>query len=118
LADQGFEVTKDVDSDGVAMLRGVIGGKKYQIYFDACTNGPCEVIQFHAGFTLDHKPSSARLNEWNRTKLVGRAYFGEDGDPYLDAIFTIEGGVTPENLGSMAAYWKAALNGYADFIGF
>jgi hypothetical protein len=54
------------------------------------------IMQLHAGFSK--KISLSRMNEWNRTKRLSRAYSDRQGDANIDADFELTGGVTQKNI--------------------
>lgn len=53
-------------------------------------------LQLHAGFSK--KISLSRINEWNRTKRLSRAYADRDGDAHIEADLELTGGVTQKNV--------------------
>lgn len=53
-------------------------------------------LQLHAGFST--KISLSRINEWNRTKRLSRAYNDKDGDANIEADLELTGGVTQQNV--------------------
>ncbi len=55
-----------------------------------------KTLQLHAGFST--KISLSRINEWNRTKRLSRAYNDQDGDANIEADLELTGGVTQQNV--------------------
>jgi hypothetical protein len=53
-------------------------------------------LQLRAGFSK--KISLSRINEWNRTKRLSRAYSDRDGDANIEADLELTGGVTQKNV--------------------
>ena len=67
-----------------------VDGIKMQIYNKGNT------LQLHAGFSA--KITLTRINEWNRTKRLSRAYNDQDGDAHIEADLELTGGVTQQNV--------------------
>jgi hypothetical protein len=53
-------------------------------------------LQMHAGFSK--KVTLSRINEWNRTKRLSRAYADKEGDAIIEADLELTGGVTQQNV--------------------
>ena len=56
------------------------------------TSYSCILLQ--AGFAVSSKPTAAAINDWNHTKIFGRASRDGELDPMFDAWFYFDGGVT------------------------
>jgi len=67
-----------------------VDGIKMQI------NNKGNTLQLHAGFSA--KITLTRINEWNRTKRLSRAYNDQDGDAHIEADLELTGGVTQQNV--------------------
>jgi hypothetical protein len=67
-----------------------VEGTKMQIFNKGNT------LQLHAGFST--KITLTRINEWNRTKRLSRAYNDQDGDAHIEADLELTGGVTQQNV--------------------
>jgi hypothetical protein len=76
----------------------------YVEVFYNCSNRLCKVIQFRAGFSGAKNFGETAAGIWNRKHLVGRAYLDEDGDPALDAVFVVKGGMNGDNLGTSVVF--------------
>lgn len=117
LQDYGLKVTKDTDSVGDPLLSTRIEGTNFDIYFYSCDEGPCQSIQFSAGFDLDQPMSAGKINEWNRDKRFGKAYLDDDGDPYIEYDINLDfDGVGAKNFDDTIDLWRVVLADFRDFI--
>jgi hypothetical protein len=114
----GYRAVYDVSSDGRPVIRSSIEGVNYEIWFYNCQESPgCKDLNFGAGFNLIEGMDLAKINEWNRTMLFGKAFVNEEGDPFIRHIVTTEGGISPESFERNVAMWGRALASFKDHIG-
>ena len=117
LQDYGLKVTKDTDKVGDPLLSTRIEGTNFDVYFYSCDEGPCQSIQFSAGFDLENPMSAGKINEWNRDKRFGKAYLDDDGDPYIEYDINLDfDGVGAKNFDDTIDLWRVVLADFRDFI--
>jgi len=64
-----------VDSYGDPMIYGSSDANNYQILFYGCTdNVNCMDLQFRADYDTGYAPSNSKLADYNRDRMVGKAY--------------------------------------------
>ncbi len=72
------------------------------------------LLHLRASFKGDHSLSKA--NEWNETKRFTRCYVESNGSIVLEADYSLEGGVTLENVGNFFALFRASLQAFCDEV--
>lgn len=71
----------------------------YQILFYDCTNNTnCRTVQFRAWFKHTQDIPIQEINEWNRTKRLGRLYLDTDGDPTIEITVRLHDGISRDYL--------------------
>ena len=102
------------DDAGDPMIVGRIDGTRYAILFYGCHNASnCTSIQLLASWTNQTDVTIADVNEWNLSRNFGRAYLDDQGDPVLDYVINLDGGVTSRNLDDSFDWWRVILG---DFV--
>ena len=71
-------------------------------------------LQLRATFGGNHSLSKA--NEWNETKRFTRCYVESEGSIVLEADYSFEGGVTPENVGNFFLLFTASLRAFCSDV--
>lgn len=113
----GLQVTQDTDSVGDPMLSTRIEGTNFDVYFYSCEEGPCQSIQFSAGFDLDQPMSASTINEWNRDKRFGKAFLDDEGDPHIEYDINLDhDGIGAKNFDDTIDLWRVVLADFRDFI--
>ncbi len=102
--------------DGNPMLSGRINGIPYSARLRNCTARDCADMNFRVGFMI--KPTPEAINNWNRDKRFSKAYLDNAGDAILEMDVVLSGGVSPDNLGEVFAYWRLTLDQFSAYIGF
>lgn len=74
-------------------------------------------FQLYSGFT-DADVSVSDMNRWNRQKRFAKAYIDDDGDPCLEADFSLEGGTTMENMVEFTELYKSLVRDFVEYIDF
>lgn len=74
-------------------------------------------FQLYSGFS-GADVSTSDMNRWNRQKRFAKAYIDDDGDPCLEADFSLEGGTTLENMVQYTNLYKSLVRDFAEYIGF
>ena len=112
------EVGQDAMKD--PLITGTIDGLAYEIAFYGCWLGrKCESVLFHAQLARkDWKPQAKLLKEWNREKLVGRAWIDDKTTAVLDHAVAMGPGLPEETLKLVFASWRTALAEYAEHLDF
>lgn len=103
---------------GEPKIFGKIEGQPYTIYFSSCdktTHKDCQDLDFYAGY-LDIKPSSDRINDWNRNTRFARAYLDGDGDAGMDMDVNLEHGVSSGNLNSTLSLWAQLVKKFTAYV--
>jgi hypothetical protein len=112
---EGLEAEISPGKDG-GSIQSELSGASFDVFGVNCTAGRCTEFLFITGFDLESGFPLARVNEWNATKIAGRAYLDEEGDPFLDHIVSVsgpaDGGAFKEGL----YLWATALDAYIEFI--
>lgn len=118
LADNGYKALLEADSDGDPVVRSASSGTNFNIYFYGC-NGlhkGCDSLNFSTGFDMDNGIPLADLNEWNKHRLVGRAFADDELDPFLDHYIAAKGGLSHETFEAVLGEWVDALGDFEDHI--
>lgn len=107
----------DKDSDGNPLIKAVMDGRHYNIYFFNCSSKTqCAEIQFAASWSTKGAPSLAKINEWNLGKRFGRAYIGKDKDPWIEMDVNLNKGVTDANLRDNFEFWRSVMSGFENEV--
>lgn len=105
-------------SNGDPMISGKVDGLTYQIYFQGCTgNKDCQDLMFYLGF-LDIQPGIEKMNEWNQTERLSRAYIDGDDDACIEFDVALREGVSFEYLDSMMGIWVNRMSDFAQYVGY
>ena len=57
-----------------------------------------------------------KINEWNRTKRLSRAYLDSDNDPVLEADLLANGGLTTEHVTEFFRIFVLSVNSFRAFV--
>ena len=57
------------------------------------------------------------INQWNATRLFGRAYLDEVSDPWLELVLNMQGGVTRTQFEKTFEWWETSVGEFEDEIG-
>lgn len=98
-------------------INGEIKGLKYSVLFSACTNGRnCKYIQLIASFVLPKGFGERDMNDWNKTRLFGKAFVNDKGDAVISLNVTLVGGVSRANINDTFTQFRIFLNEFNDFL--
>jgi hypothetical protein len=98
------------DTSGDPMIRGRLGGVRYNVYFYGCEKGKeCDSIQFWTFIDAPETDLLVAVNDWNRDHRFGKAYIDADGDVAIELDVNLWGGVTPKNLDDTFDWWRVVL---------
>lgn len=115
----GHSATLSSDASGDPMIEAEGDNGPYRIWFYGCTaNTRCTSVNFSAGFDLPTGASLDVMNEWNASKLVGRAFLDDENDPFVDHYVVLGGGVSLLNFATFVREWDRALGEFRDVIDF
>lgn len=117
LADAGQEPELRTDTEGDPMIVAMDGSTRYVVMFYGCVvHRACNALQLRAYYDVDAAFPLASINEWNRTKLYGRAYLDGDGDPTLETLVRLHGGVTLAHLREEHAWFLRGVSEFAAMV--
>lgn len=90
------ELKRDSVGDPLILAYSQELGHGYQILFYDCTDShsDCRAVQFRAWFKHTQDIPASEINEWNRTKRLGRVYLDQDADPTVEITVRLNGGVS------------------------
>ncbi len=105
------------DDAGDPMIVGRIDGTRYAILFYGCQNAVnCTSIHLLASWANPGDFTSTQINEWNLSRNFGRAYLDDEGDPVLDYVINLDGGVTARNLDDSFDWWRIILSDFVTLL--
>lgn len=117
LQEEGHEPELKADSAGDPMIIATDEGTRYIVMFYDCTlHRACKALQLRVYYDVSFLFPLAPLNEWNRTKLYGRAYLDQDGDPTLETLVRLHGGVTLAHLRDEHAWFLRGVSEFAALV--
>ncbi|HEX7034134.1 MAG TPA: YbjN domain-containing protein [Pseudomonadales bacterium] len=117
----GHPAQLDTDEVGDPLIRSEVGGTRFAILFYGCDEArhdSCNFVLFRVGYDLADGLDLERINEWNATELVGRAFRDDVDDPWLELAWNLDGGVTARNFETTIACWEAAVARFEQHIRF
>jgi hypothetical protein len=109
LQSKGYQAQVETAADGTRHVMSLTGGVKFGVYLFDCKGDTCGSMQFSAGFTTHGKFDISRMNEWNRKKRWGRAYYDSVNDPWVEMDVDLTPGSSYELLDDELATWDTAL---------
>lgn len=119
IQDLGYRASLEVDGEGDPLIRSSVGGTQFALVFYGCSEShdECEILLFKAGYELNEKVSMDVINQWNATRLFGRAYLDEVSDPWIELVLNVRGGVTRKQFESTFEWWETSVGEFEDAIG-
>ena len=98
-----FPIERRQTSEGSPYTRFKAAGINHVVYYYDCDEQQqCESIQLYSGYVAGDKSGMLeKVNEWNRTHRLSRAYVDRAGDPCIETDLHLQQGVT---LGAVDAY--------------
>ena len=120
LREEGYRAKLSKSDSGRPMILSGTSGVNYDIHFYFCDDDgvACEGLLFSAGFDLRNGIGLAAMNDWNRDRLVGRAFTDEDCDPTIDFFISTDGEFLEKEFLVLLADWDKAVTDFREFIGF
>lgn len=119
IQDLGYRADLEVDAEGDPLIRSSVGGTRFSLVFYGCSedHDGCEILLFKAGWELDRKIGMDVINQWNATRLFGRAYLDKVEDPWIELVLNLRGGVTRRQFESTFEWWESSVGEFEDEIG-
>lgn len=93
---RGYLVERKSTPEGKVYTTFQAMNLKHSVYYYGCDAAQnCDSVQMYSGYSLnDNTGIAARINEWNRTKRLSRAYLDQENDPCIETDLHLQGGVT------------------------
>ena len=115
----GYRARLEVDGEGDPMIRSSVGGTQFAVVFYGCSeqHDGCQILLFKAGYELNEKVGMDVINNWNATRLFGRAYLDEVNDPWIELVLNVHGGVTRQQFENTFEWWETSVGEFEDQIG-
>ena len=119
IQDLGYRATLEVDGEGDPLIRSSVGGTQFNLVFYGCSeqHDNCQILLFKAGYELDDKVGMDVINQWNATRLFGRAYLDDVNDPWIELVLNVQGGVTRTQFEKTFEWWETSVGQFEDEIG-
>ncbi|MEJ2088803.1 MAG: YbjN domain-containing protein [Gammaproteobacteria bacterium] len=119
IQDLGYRAKLEIDGDGDPMIRSSVGGTQFAVVFYGCSerHDQCQILLFKAGYEMDKKIGMDVINQWNATRLFGRAYLDEVSDPWIELVLNVHGGVTRRQFENTFEWWESSVGEFEDEIG-
>ncbi len=106
-------------SSGNIRIRFENGNGNSNLYLTGCNAAKrCERIQLVSGYSISNKPSFSKINEWNRDKILSRAYTDSEGDPFLQADLDLDGGVNRDAIVEFLKTYRTSVRSFIKHINF
>ena len=119
IQDLGYRATLEVDGEGDPLIRSSVGGTQFALVFYGCSeqHDGCQILLFKAGYELNDKVGMDVINQWNATRLFGRAYLDDVRDPWIELVLNMQGGVTRAQFEKTFEWWETSVGEFEDEIG-
>jgi Putative bacterial sensory transduction regulator len=113
----GYQAQIMTPTDGRPSVRSGWGGHHFNIYMFDCNADRCGSMQFSAGFALQGKFDTSRMNEWNRDSRWARGFFDSTNDPWVQYDIDLTPGGTYELLNDQLLTWHTMLDRFVKLYG-
>lgn len=119
IQDLGYRASLEEDAEGDPMIRSSVGGTEFALVFYGCSerHDDCQILLFKAGYELNDKVGMEVINQWNATRLFGRAYLDGVSDPWIELVLNLQGGVTRTQFEKTFEWWEASVGEFEDELG-
>lgn len=118
----GYNVTRGKDSTDTTKLTVKTPATNFSVYFYNCDDNDknCMSFQLQAGYDMKTPSTAAKMNEWNSTKRLVRAYLDDEGDPYIavDISMNAPGGMSDDLVIDNVKWFQAMAEAFQKFVGF
>ena len=81
-----------------------------------CSGGGCTEFLFSIGYDLENGFPLEKINEWNSTRLGGRAWLDDENDPWVDHVISLSG---PDDRGAFEEgflLWMDVIYTFEEFL--
>jgi hypothetical protein len=107
----------DRSDRGDPAISGEMRKLKYSVLFTGCSRGrDCKYVQFIASFVLPKSYGDRDMNDWNKTRLFGKAFINDKNEAVISMNATLVGGVSRDNVNDMFAQYRTFLAEFSDFL--
>ncbi len=123
MAEFGYDVQLEKDDEGDPYLVSSKGDTSFVVIFYGCDKNPdalkriCGDVQFRSSYEAPEAASLPRMNSWNTDFRFGKAYVDVDGDPTIEMVLNMSGGVTASYVRNILKWWSIVLRDFEDHIG-
>ncbi len=119
LQDFGLRAKLEEDSVGDPKVTSSIEGSTFYVYFYGCDENHknCKMLNVSTGYDQETPVSLEKINTWNEEEIVGKAFLDDEGDPYLDMVLPIRGGMSADAFAYSMICWGRAVAKFEDMIG-
>lgn len=113
----GYRVELTTDSGGDPLIRSTSSDDTLSVYFYGCRDGKdCTYVNFVKGWDTEDGVTLNAIEEWNRTKVWGKAYRDDEKDPWLIMPVNLYGGVSVTNFDDTVDWWKVIVKQFQEHI--
>ena len=110
-------ITNIIDDGEAGGVQSHVSGVDFDVFAINCTQaGRCTEFLFIVGFDLPSGFPLQQINDWNATRLAGRAYLDQENDPFLDHVISVSGPMDAGAFREGLFLWAAVLDEFIDFI--
>jgi hypothetical protein len=123
MAEFGYDVKLEKDDEGDPYLVSSKGETSFVVIFYGCDKNKdtfkrvCGDVQFRSSYEAPEAASLSRMNKWNTDFRFGKAYVDDDGDPTIEMVLNMSGGVTASYVRNILKWWSIVLRDFEDHIG-
>lgn len=119
IQDLGYRASLETDSQGDPLIRSSVGGTEFAVVFYGCSqqHDNCQILLFKAGYELNTRVGMELINQWNASRLFGRAYLDEVSDPWIELVLNVQGGVSRTQFEKTFEWWETSVGEFEDEIG-
>ena len=98
-------------------INGEVKGLKYSVLFSGCSGGRnCKYIQIIASFVMPKGFGDRDMNDWNKSRLFGKAFMNDKGDAVISLNISMVGGVSRANLNDTFSQFRIFIGEFNDFL--
>jgi len=98
-------------------INGEVKGLKYSVLFSGCSSGRnCKYIQIIASFVVPKGFGEQEMNDWNKTRLFGKAFINDKREAVISLNISMVGGVSRANLNDTFSQFRIFIGEFNDFL--
>lgn len=123
MAEFGYDVKLEKDDSGDPYLVSTKGDTSFVVIFYGCDKNKdalkrvCGDVQFRSSYEAPEAASLNRMNKWNTDFRFGKAYVDDDGDPTIEMVLNMSGGVTTSYIRNILKWWGIVVRDFEKHIG-